>query len=316
MLSVFAIAVSRQASQELLFGQWLRDRVLSRNLAKSAIQRVLLELRADKFPVFDAFQESWSSNPAALKDVDLMTGKFSVVCRQDGLTLYGACDEAGKINVNKATPDMLKNLFMAADPLLGKNTAEEIADAVADWRDTDDNKTAHGAESQAYAALSKPYAPRNGPMQSVEELKLILGMTPELYEKIRPYVTVYTDGKINFNTAPKLTLMGLGLSDALADRVIEFRKGADQMPGTQDDEVFQEPAQISAAMSAKVAFSSEEFAQMANALAIGVASVKSEVFEVRALGTLNYQSRSTDTWITCVIKRDGTILSWKEGREA
>ncbi len=316
MMGVFAMAVTRQASQELLFGQWLRDRVLARNLAEAGIERALIELRHDKFKVFDSFQETWGSNPKAFSHISLQAGTYSVICEQDGETLYGACDESGRININKASPEILKNLMMAADSGIGEDKASAIADAIEDWRDGNDDRSDHGAESSEYHSLKKPYEARNGDLESVEELNMVMGMTPELFRKIRPYVTVYTDGRINFNTAPKAVFRALGLSEVLAGRLVDFRKGADGMTGTLDDEVFQDTAQILPALSAGGNFSGEDYSQLSNALSLGSASVTSGVFRVNAMGSLNREARKTDTWISCVMKRDGTILSWREGRNA
>lgn len=315
MLSIFAIAVSRQASQELTFGQWVRDHVQGRELAKAAVERALYEIRADKFPVFDAFQESWASNRDAFKEVQMPEGKFSAICEQDGEKRYGACDEAARINLNKAPEDVLKRLFMAADRDLSEEKATAVAQAVLDWRDPDKDAHPQGAESRDYENLPVPHQAANADFQTVEELSMIMGMTPQLFRKVRPFVTVYTDGKVNFNTASKTVLMALGLSDKLADRLLDFRKGADKELGTDDDEVFQDPSQITSAISAREPLSPEEFTQLSAPIAQGMVSVKSDVFRVHGVGHVNRSSRDADTFLTCVLKRNGTILLWQEGQE-
>lgn len=57
---------------------------------------------------------------------------------------------------------------------------EEIADAILDWMDADDDIREYGAEIEFYTGLEPPYAPKNGPLESVEELLLVRGVTPEL----------------------------------------------------------------------------------------------------------------------------------------
>ena len=57
---------------------------------------------------------------------------------------------------------------------------EDVADAILDWIDTDDEPLEYGAEIDYYSSLSPPYAPRNGPLQSVEELLLVRGVTPAM----------------------------------------------------------------------------------------------------------------------------------------
>lgn len=316
MLSVFSWAVARQVTQELAFGQWVRDRVIGRALARAAVQRTLLELQRDKFKTFDALNEKWASNPDAFKNVEMGGGMFTVSCRQNEMELFGACDESARVSLNESDEALLTSLFLAADPALPKESAKGIAQSVIDWRDSDSNLLAEGAESQYYEGLPKPYPAPNRPFQSVEELSMVKGMTPELFAKVRPFVTVYSGGRVNFNTASQTVLKALGLSDMLARKVMEFRRGADGKLGTEDDEIFQDVSQITPVLSVGMRFSGEEYEQIANATAKGWVAVTSHVFRIEAKGILNRESRKTDTYITCVINRDGSILYWKEGGES
>ncbi|MEM9644228.1 MAG: type II secretion system protein GspK [Planctomycetota bacterium] len=57
---------------------------------------------------------------------------------------------------------------------------EDTAEAILDWIDEDTEPRTSGAESEYYNALATPYDPANGPLQSVEELLLVRGVTPTL----------------------------------------------------------------------------------------------------------------------------------------
>ncbi len=57
---------------------------------------------------------------------------------------------------------------------------EQIADAILDWIDEDDEPREYGAELDYYATLDPPYSPRNGPLETIEELLLVRGVTPWL----------------------------------------------------------------------------------------------------------------------------------------
>jgi type II secretory pathway component PulK len=78
----------------------------------------------------------------------------------------------------------------------------------------------------------------------VGELLLVQGMTPERYAKLRPWVTVYSK-RVNINTAPRQTLLALGMSASLADKVIAYRRGPDGLEGTSDDGVFTSVSSLS-----------------------------------------------------------------------
>lgn len=316
MLAIFSWSVARQASQELIFSSWLRDRVMGRSLVRGAIQRTVFELQQDKFKTFDSLNENWANNPDAFQNIPMGSGHFTVSCGQNENLLFGACDESARISINKADEQLLDNLFITVDPTMGKEGAMQIARAVIDWRDTDTNPLDQGAESDYYEKGKNPYPARNGDFQSVEELNMVRGVTPEIFEKVKPFVTVYSEGKVNINTASKTVLRVLGLSDTLADKVLQFRRGADNQLGTKDDEIFQDVSQITPALSASKNFSGEEYEQIANAVAKGWVGVTSQIFRVHAKGLLNRESRKTDTLVTCVVKRDGSILYWKEGEEA
>jgi DNA uptake protein ComE-like DNA-binding protein len=105
---------------------------------------------------------------------DLPSAYFWVVRpdrEEDGLQDFAIDDEGSKININTANRDTLMKLpGMSAD----------IADAIIDWRDTDDQPGASGAETDYYQSLQPPYRCKNGPFETVEELLLVKGVTPDL----------------------------------------------------------------------------------------------------------------------------------------
>jgi type II secretory pathway component PulK len=85
--------------------------------------------------------------------------------------MFGLIDESSKLNLNTATLEMLQ--------LLPRMTPE-LAAAIIDWRDTDDEASTGGAESQVYQRLNPPYRCKNGNFESVDELRLVYGVTLEI----------------------------------------------------------------------------------------------------------------------------------------
>jgi hypothetical protein len=98
-----------------------------------------------------------------------------------GGTRYGLEDESTRLNLNtlliaeKTTPDAGRTFLMALPGM-----TEDVADAILDWLDADDEPRELGAEIDYYSAQSPPYAPKNGPLETVEELLLVRGVTPQL----------------------------------------------------------------------------------------------------------------------------------------
>jgi hypothetical protein len=89
---------------------------------------------------------------------------------------YGAADESAKLNINALiqldqTGQVLYDALMKLP-----NMTEEIADAIVDWVDVDDEPRAAGAESGEYSS----YRAKNGPINTLDELLLVRGVTVQL----------------------------------------------------------------------------------------------------------------------------------------
>lgn len=101
---------------------------------------------------------------------------------------YGVSDEAARLNVN-GWPWIVHLLSIGdaesaaplRNPLLSlPRMTPEVADAILDWIDPDDQPRPGGAESSYYLSLSPPYRPRNAPLLSLQELLMVRGVTPRM----------------------------------------------------------------------------------------------------------------------------------------
>ena len=99
-------------------------------------------------------------------------------------------DTSGQVDLNAATPEVLKSLFLAAGA--DEPHAGALTDAVQDWRDSDDIPHPNGAEAETYKRAGLTWLPRNGPFRSSDELARVYGMTDALYRKLADVVTVYS----------------------------------------------------------------------------------------------------------------------------
>lgn len=117
-------------------------------------------------------------------------------------------DEFGKIDLN-AAPDALVRLLLVGLEV-GDEAADALVDAIADFRDTDDLRRLNGAEDRDYRAAGLDHGPKDAPFEAVDELRRVLGMTPALYRKVAPLVTVYSGRRgINPVTAPRELLLAI-----------------------------------------------------------------------------------------------------------
>jgi type II secretory pathway component PulK len=84
---------------------------------------------------------------------------------------YGLTDEAGKINLNSASLEMLLKL---------PGMTAELAASIIDWRDEDSDVSTGGAEDEYYLLLSEPYNCKNAEFETVDEVLLVKGASEEL----------------------------------------------------------------------------------------------------------------------------------------
>ena len=119
-----------------------------------------------------------------------------------------ATDEGGKVDLNTDTPDVLQGLFQAAG--LPKEQAVRLADNVVDWRNPPTIADAAASQRAAYVAAGRDYGPRHGPFATIEEAQMVLGMTPALYQRIAPVLTIWAGNTSpDPNTASPLALQAI-----------------------------------------------------------------------------------------------------------
>jgi general secretion pathway protein K len=66
--------------------------------------------------------------------------------------------------------------------------AERLAETLADWIDSDGNRTTLGGEDDAYINAAPPYRTAGTLLSEVSELRAVRGFAPEIYARIRPFV--------------------------------------------------------------------------------------------------------------------------------
>ena len=99
-------------------------------------------------------------------------------------------DENAKINPNRASDALLTALFASAG--VEEARARSLGAAVADWVSPDMAPRALGAKLEQYQQAGLRYGPPNAPIESLDELELVLGMTPEIFAAVRPYLSLHT----------------------------------------------------------------------------------------------------------------------------
>ncbi len=148
----------------------------------------------------------------------------------DGEVELRITDLQGLFNLNSLSVDdqqgqLSRKRFQALSSVLSLDPG--IADRVIDWIDKDQTPRPLGAEDYEYLILEPPYRTASGLMADVSELRLLLDLSDEDYQRLLPYVCVLPDPniKINVNTAamPLLQSLATNLTPEKVADLIDFR---------------------------------------------------------------------------------------------
>ena len=197
LLAILSASFAFQVSAHRAAVGATHNRVQLRLAAESGMQHVLLVLRENRHnpAVWYDNEELWHNQVVwsilgdearrdADEDIDTtkMTYRYSLVADdplndQTGVR-YGITDESSKLNLNLATRGQLTTLFSGVLP--EETEIDPLIDALLDWRDPDNEPGEQGAEMEYYLALEPPYKIKNGFYETVEELLLVKGFTPQI----------------------------------------------------------------------------------------------------------------------------------------
>jgi len=255
ILTVFAVSIGRQSSIALKLTSYDVDNLKAYFIARAGILRSLaeknLEYRLALRAEIDALSQDWANNKELFDRHQFGSGSYTVGYKypveeegENPTMLYGLMDEESKININIVSMEAMANLTASFG--IDRDDAEEMAAAIVDWRDEDSEITSqdrgsfYGAEDVYYQGISPPYHCKNSRFDTIYELTLARGVTKELFNKMKPYITVYGEGRVNINTASEVVLNALFGPDFpdLASKIIRYRKGNDEIIGTKDDRWF------------------------------------------------------------------------------
>ncbi len=241
ILVVFVLETMRAMQVEGAGARYFQDSLQAEAVAKSGVGLVISLLREDLAEnEVDHLKEPWAQllEPGVLP-VDL----------PEGGTLEGKVeDEAGKFPINYLVDEegkaqdiyqkVLTSLLTNNPFKLEEEEAQGLVNAIRDWLDKDDEPTGElGAETYYYQNLENPLEIKNGPFKTLAELQLVRGMTESLYfgkegnPGLRDLLTIYSEGKININTAGPLVLKALvsqtvseDTAEAWAESVVAYRE--------------------------------------------------------------------------------------------
>ncbi len=295
LLVVTGLELHRAVRVEATLAGNFRDLTQASYIAQSGVEIARALIQEDE-PSYDAADERWAQFEAL--------AIFSSQLFNEGHFTGRITDEAAKFNPNGLIDaygiidQKKKNQLERLLTLLGHDPQK--IDAILDWLDPDDQKRPFGAEREYYTTLKRPYPPKNGPLDTLGEILLIKEIDEATFygteerEGLGKYLTIYSEGKININTASIPILMSLSprVDQTSAKAVLDYRAGK---PFRQNEDLRTVPGwgQIYAEISSEI-------------------TVRSNFFSIGMLGYYRDALAAVQT----VIKREGKktrVLFWKAG---
>ncbi len=280
-------------------GAYGRDAIRAALLAEAGVRASVVILREDaKDNDFDSLNDAWSLPQPAY---ELGGGAITLAIE----------DEERKINVNSlvmpngnAPNDQNVAVFRRLLEILAIDPS--VADAVLDWLDNDESPRVGGAESSYYLSLPYPYKSKNDLFDTIAELRLVRGVTPDVFDKLLPFVTVRSNGRVNINTAPKEVLMALsaGQGETSVGEIDE--KTADALIDSRQSK----PFRSSATLKSDLANVSPVLGNIYGTIFRNLIEVGSANFHIRATGDVSGTVRTIDA----VGNRSGNAIIWRYWR--
>lgn len=178
------------------------------------------------------------------------------------------------------------------------NERDRMIDCLLDWVDPDDLVRLNGAEKEG------DYRPKNALLTRIEELKNVKGWgqftsVPGWDDEF----TLNSSGPVDVTWASRDVLLALpGMTESMADRFLQMRRGADGIDGTADDTQFKSVDEIRAALG----FTTEQFQQLA-----GLVGIKDPSFRIISVG----KSGDAMRIVQMVVRKAGNVpqlIVWRE----
>jgi general secretion pathway protein K len=308
LISGFAFTMHVETQIASYARKELKAEMLARSGIEVAKMQLLLHQQSATNATYDATNQDWATNEDLYVNHELGDGTFNVK----------VTDEESKMPVNTASEVQLKRLLTLLN--IDPSDGDIIVDSILDWIDEDDLTRLNGAETDYYMSLSPPYRAKNAPLDRVDELLLIRGVTPELFHGtpatdkdpaqpgLADVLTTMSSGQINVNTASPIVLQAmLGLNEVQVQAVLARRDGPDGIPGTDDDIPFQSVEEFFAAVGNLDATTMQEVQ--------GVVAVNSAFFTIKSTGQVGGVKHT----ILATVRRNGANIQtvmWQEIKEA
>ncbi|MDP8265934.1 MAG: type II secretion system protein GspK [Candidatus Aceula meridiana] len=319
LLAVFALYLGAGARQKIILLSRMENRDILSFAAESGIKKAVTYLNMQDVSrgLSATLKESLMNNKKEFKDIVLDRATFDVRYKDFDKTFtkttfhYGMMDEERKININMASQQELARLFQY---VLGweQEKAEGLALSVVDWRELGESVLSGFFSDEYYENLKYPYQPKNDKFETLDELLLVEGVTPFAFDRLRSFITIYGEGKVNVNTAPWQVFVALGINEGVADKILSVRRGPDGKEATGDDNIFSSFESFFTSIGKDDSLSESEGRHIALLLDQGKIGIYSRYYMIESNSELSFLPQKKS--IRCVYDAAShKIIYWSEG---
>ncbi|MFH1798459.1 MAG: helix-hairpin-helix domain-containing protein [Candidatus Omnitrophota bacterium] len=232
ILAIFGMGLAKLSWSAYNFAKWRQNNFFGLYTVNSVFLTSKFERKNDITPNYDSLLE-------LAHEEEYKTGDIKVV--------YSLIDEERKINVNKVSSSVLKNL-----PGMDIDIAVKVINS--EYR---------------------PFVPK-------EKLLFVEEISKSVFDQIKDWITVYGQGTVNINTCAEETLSFLGVEKAMIETIMTFRLGEDNVLYTEDDGVFEFSGEILNKLKEKFNLTLREEQDLISLISKNIIGVNSEIYRLEA----------------------------------
>jgi general secretion pathway protein K len=242
ILTVVVLEFSFAMRTEVNITKNFKDELQLYAIAQGGVQRAVAEMILKHDTRLQQLKKTMKAEDIAPeKEAWVPDGRPYTVQFDQGECELRIMSEAGTININTVSEmtlgKIIRNLGLEGE------TGDMVVDSILDWIDADDFRRINGAENDYYQSLKEPYHCKNSNLDSIEELLLVRGVTPELFYGrrgtkageeggktydvgLKDIFSIYAPGEqIDINSASSVVLkFALGIPDKVARLIVKARE--------------------------------------------------------------------------------------------
>lgn len=224
ILTIVIISISDSVIHKVGIVIELDSRVRAETMTYSAFNEVIFNLMTATFTATGMKIHQVEGQDMTSDNKNMVTSEWwnlygDPIVMHNGATVI-LRDAAGMVSPlagTKIFQQLLDQIVNDRDRIAG------FIDLLEDWMDADDFTRLNGGEAWNYRQEGYKYGPRNSFLQALDELRLIKGLSPAVFEKMRSDL-IYWPGGINYLTMSENLLYACLQDKDMVKLLVDLRR--------------------------------------------------------------------------------------------